>query len=516
MATVEIICPHCNRKQKVADHRLAETVYCLVCQQLITDVYLYKVEPPKPELSIKLKGRLVSEFGTTKLEDLKSRSDEYTGKFEPVDEEQEDDTALEESNRLFDSGMYAAVPESRRKLSTAAKTYLTGGAILLALATGVTVLGVTMLQGDDAKIDTLDIAGQEGTRTEKYDNGQIKAEWHVTQLGGEGVPDGVWREWHETGEKKLQGTYALGNKVGEWIGWHTNGQQSLSAHYVAGRESGTWTEWHANGRKSLEGDYVDGAKDGDWRTWYPSGAFETVERYDKGEPVGQWVVWFEDGARKTHGEYKDGLREGFWVTHHDNTVEELSEVWHRGLLDGETYGFYRNRQQRFRGQWTQGKRVGEWTWWHTNGNEAKKGSYQDGAEQGVWKEWHAGGALKSRGSYEAGQRVGEWRWYEEDGSVAIVRGYDAGRMTTEQYFFRDTEVEYKKTLNEDGTLRSDWTVIPGATPVRHGYERVYYPDGSLKSQGVYIKGLKEGAWRSWDEVGNLTEATTFRNGQPVE
>src|SRR5919108_4567702 len=114
MAAVDITCPHCNRNQKVAEHRLKETVYCLLCQQLITDVYLYKVAPKQQELTIKLKGRIVSEFGTTKLDELKSKSDEYTGRFEPVDDEDSGEVdKLEETTRLFDTGAFHALPERK-------------------------------------------------------------------------------------------------------------------------------------------------------------------------------------------------------------------------------------------------------------------------------------------------------------------------------------------------------------------------------------------------------------------
>jgi antitoxin component YwqK of YwqJK toxin-antitoxin module len=517
MATVEIICPHCNRKQKVAEHRLQETVYCLVCQQLITDVYLYKAAPAAPELNIKLKGRLVSEFGTTKLEDLKSRSDDYTGKFEPVDDEQEEQTGRDETTRLFESGMYAAVPDNRRKaLSTAAKTYLIGGAIMLVLAVGVTILGVSMMHGEEANVDTIDTAGAQGMRVERYDNGQKKAEWHVTQVDGEGVPDGIWQEWYETGEQKLSGTYSLGNKVGLWHGWHVNGQPSFQGTYKDGKEVGEWTEWHRTGKKSADGHYVDGNKDGEWRTYYPDGRFKTSEKYDKGKPVGQWVNWYQDGTCQSRGVYKDGLRVGRWVSYHDNGEEDLSEIWVEGALDGDTYGMYRNRQQRFKGKWKAGKRVGEWTWWHRNGDKAKQGAYEDGLKQGKWQEWHTDNVLKSEGSYQAGQRVGQWGWYDEDGNLSIRREYAEGRLGKEQYFFRGTQVQRRTSEYDDGALQTEWTVlVSDGGEIRHGYERSYFPDGSLKARGLYIDGKKQGSWRTWDEVGNLISETKYKDGKPV-
>lgn len=517
MATAEITCPHCNRKQKVAEHRLAETVYCLVCQQLITDVYLYKVEPAKQELTIKLKGRLVSEFGTTKLEDLKSRSDEYTGKFQPVEDEEEDDTGRDDTTRLFESGLYAALPDSRRKFSTAAKTYIIGGSIMLVLAIGVTVLGVTLMHGDEGQVDTIDTAGVEGVRVERYPNGQKKSEWHVSKVNGESVPDGTWQEWFEAGERKLQGNYLRGKKVGSWIGWHANGQQSMAGTYKDGLEDGQWTEWHSNGRKAMEGKFKNGEKDGDWRTWYPSGKYESATHYELGKPVGQWVKWYDNGIRMSIGEYVNGKREGLWVNYHDNNIEELSENWSAGVLDGESYGLYRNRQKRFDGTWKAGRREGEWIWWHSNGNVSKRGGYLNGLEHGDWREWHPDNTLKSAGSFENGQRVGEWRVFDEDGNLAAERQYVEGRQESETWYFRGTVVKRYTRIHENGALKREWTVVQATdgSELMHGYEREYFSDGAVKGLGLYIHGLKEGAWRTWDEVGNLQTEVIYKNGEPV-
>ena len=46
----------------------------------------------------------------------------------------------------------------------------------------------------------------------------------------------------------------------------------------------------------------------------------------------------------------------------------------------------------------------------------------------------------------------------------------------------------------------------------NGLYNEYYLNKSLKVQGVFKKGLKDGIWRNWNESGNLTELYTWDKG----
>jgi len=514
MAAVEITCPHCNRPQKVAEHRLTETVYCLVCQQLITDVYLYKVAPKAQELTIKLKGRIVSEFGTTNLTDLKSKSDDYTGRFEPVDDE---DSRLipksDDTTRVFDTRSYRAEP-SRPRLSTAAKTYLIGGVVVAVLACVVTFVGVSLLAKDQAAVREIDAASADGARLERYPSGAKKAEWRVVRSGGMDLFDGAWQEWHEDGSKKLVGNYAMGNKVGRWQGWHANGQLSFECMYVNGAESGPWLEWHPDGRRAAEGAYVDGKKDGEWRTWNALGGYASFASYQMGTPVGDWVQWHPNGQVKLQGSYVDGSQHGRWVAFYDNGVEERVEYWQGGLLHGPTSGLHRNRAKHFEGNWQDGVRQGDWSWWYDNGRLQTVGTFLGGLEDGSWTEWYSTGDVKLRGRYEQGRRVGDWEEFDEEKSLAARRTYVEGDLTAEVHFFRGTEVQRRVEEFPDGKPQSLWTVVVrDGAELLHGFHKTWYSNGVLAESGVYINGQRDGVWRTWDQAGLLLSEDTWQNGK---
>jgi uncharacterized protein len=519
MAAVDITCPHCNRNQKVAEHRLNESVYCLVCQQLITDVYLYKVAPKQQELTIKLKGRIVSEFGTTKLDELKSKSDEYTGKFEPVDDDEESDEVdkLEETTRLFETSNYRALPD-RKKLSTAARTYLIGGVVVAVLTAGVTILGVTMLSDDGPGTDEIGATGADGAHIERYPTGAKKAEWRVVSVGGVELIEGAWREWHEDGRDKTIGSYIHGEKVGVWRAWHANGQPALEAKYESGKETGPWTEWHANGRKAVEGNYIDGSKHGEWRTWFREGGFATFEAYENGLPVGDWVNWYENGIEKLRGTYVGGVREGRWTAFHDNGTEERVEFWKGGQLEGETWGNHRNQRKRFEGRWMQGRCEGPWTWWHTSGNRERSGEFKEGLEEGLWQEWYLSGVLKLKGEFAKGRRAGQWEEFDEDGGLLCRSRYEDGTEISRQWFFRGLEVTRHAENFPNGNVRNEWSTAIRAdgSEVRHGHERTYYSNGALAESGLWADGERDGPWRTFDEAGNTLSEELWSKGKKTE
>lgn len=529
MASADVLCPHCNRRQKVPEHRLTETVICLVCQQPITDPWAHKVESEKKmELAIKLKGRLVSEFGTTKLEDIKSKADEYTGRFEPVDDEEEfaDDTGTRTRTKtqtdlplsrgnttlMLESGMYAAPPKQKR-LSTAARTYLIGG-IVIAVLTGVVVtIGVMLLQKKETGTQEIHASGGEGERLERHPNGTVKAKWFVTMEKGIELEHGAFQEFYIGGEQKTLGHYEYGERVGTWTTWHENGSKAGEVPWVDGKEHGKWTEWHSNGRKAGEGQYIHGAKDGEWRTWHRDGRTASFARYEAGKPVGEWVEWFGDGERKSHGLYVDGLKEGRWSYWRDNGSIELEENWRQGVLHGDSFGQHRDRGRAFKGTWDNGLRTGVWIWWHINGEIQRSGEYKDGKETGRWGEWHPNGELRRRGEYVQGRREGLWEEFDEAGEIVARREYQNDMLSSEEHYFRGVVVQ-RRTQMQDGRLAAEWTVLEGN--VKHGYEHRYHANGQESEGGAWLNGKKEGIWRTWNEEGELKNAQTWKSGVLVE
>lgn len=49
----------------------------------------------------------------------------------------------------------------------------------------------------------------------------------------------------------------------------------------------------------------------------------------------------------------------------------------------------------------------------------------------------------------------------------------------------------------------------------NGLYTEYFANKSLKEQGSFVKGLKHGIWKAWDEDGKLISETNWKNGVQV-
>ena len=74
-----------------------------------------------------------------------------------------------------------------------------------------------------------------------------------------------------------------------------------------------------------------------------------------------------------------------------------------------------------------------------------------------------------------GQPDGVWRHYYKNGKIAFVGSYDEGEPKG-----------------------------------RHIY---YHQNGIKKMDGKYLGGSKDGKWRTYDEMGEVTEEITYKQGE---
>jgi len=57
-------------------------------------------------------------------------------------------------------------------------------------------------------------------------------------------------------EKQVQ--FKDGKEDGKWTQWHENGQKELEGNYKGGKEHGKQTWWDENGQIEAEANYKDG------------------------------------------------------------------------------------------------------------------------------------------------------------------------------------------------------------------------------------------------------------------
>lgn len=110
------------------------------------------------------------------------------------------------------------------------------------------------------------------THQEKYPNGKMKIQYtYFIRPDGTRVKNGLEISWYENGQKKSEGEYQNGKKVGVWVSWYDNGIIGQKGTYQDDQKNGLWMKNYRNGNKESEGFYKNNLREGSWKKWYESG-----------------------------------------------------------------------------------------------------------------------------------------------------------------------------------------------------------------------------------------------------
>lgn len=185
-------------------------------------------------------------------------------------------------------------------------------------------------------------------------------------LVGEGVMDekgrqqGVWKEYHPTGELRATGEYSDGRRIGEWVFYHTNGKIEQRGKYDAkGKAQGTWKWFYETGNLLREEKYLNNTLDGNMVEYSDSGQVITKGEYLDGQKEGAW--FYQLGDYREEGEYKGDRREGTWKHYYNS-----------------------NGKLRFEGKYIDGNPDGKHVYYYPSGRVQQEGKYIMGMKEGEW------------------------------------------------------------------------------------------------------------------------------------
>ncbi|MBT5379085.1 MAG: hypothetical protein HN675_00015 [Opitutae bacterium] len=126
-----------------------------------------------------------------------------------------------------------------------------------------------------------------GQRTWWHENGQREVEYRE---------DGLYTEWYENGQKKEEGRYSLYRdgkllpqqqqvRDGLWIKYNEDGMEKARTNYRNGLMNGQYIEWHDTGQKRFKGTYKNGEEDGLRISYNEDGMEESRTHFKDGVEV---------------------------------------------------------------------------------------------------------------------------------------------------------------------------------------------------------------------------------------
>jgi antitoxin component YwqK of YwqJK toxin-antitoxin module len=111
-----------------------------------------------------------------------------------------------------------------------------------------------------------------------------------------GLKEGLWSYWYETGQLMRQGSYKADLAEGLWASYLRNGELESRGTYLNDRKSGFWVLGYGSGIQS-KGNYSEDQRVGLWHIGSPDGQ-KSLGTYVNGNPSGWWTYWYANGKKR--------------------------------------------------------------------------------------------------------------------------------------------------------------------------------------------------------------------------
>ncbi len=137
---------------------------------------------------------------------------------------------------------------------------------------------------------------------------------------------------------------------------------------------------------------------------------------------------------------------------------------------------------------------------YPNGKLSSEGNMQDGKPNGYWKSYYENGHLKSEGNRKNFDVDSIWKFYNEEGKLILEINYSKGKKNGLKISYLE-----KETIKEN--FKND---------IKEGMTYYTYPDGKIKLEIPFIKGLEQGFGKEYASDGTIITLTEYKRGFIVD
>ncbi|NVO01485.1 MAG: toxin-antitoxin system YwqK family antitoxin [Bacteroidetes bacterium] len=263
--------------------------------------------------------------------------------------------------------------------------------------------------GDSLQVDVKELTKLD-VKTEYYSSGVVKT---IQSFKGN-TAEGLRREYSSKGKLERSFIFSNGRKVGEGI---VDEQ---------GVRQGKWKEFYETGEIKNEGEYKDGKKIGPWKYYHRNGKTEQIGQYNKkGLPTGLWKWFYESGNILREENMENGLEEGMMTEYADTTGAIITKG---DFIEGyeEGFWFYELGDYKEEGNFKNGKKDSIWKTYYPDKSLLFEGKYTDDNPDGRHTYYYDNGKIKETGNYIMGKKDGEWKKNNYDGTPFLVTLYKNG------------------------------------------------------------------------------------------
>ncbi len=320
----------------------------------------------------------------------------------------------------------------------------------------------------------------------------------ITNSESEKPRKGRWVFLQENGcLMSLGGFNDLGERHGKWTFFSTNGRINSSVEYENGKEDGILQDFDPYGYLTRELHLKAGELEGPEVHFYPNGDTLSYVMNRNGKAEGVSFTRFATGAKELEFFYKEGKLDGTIRRYFDNGNIDLEVVFRDGKKEGAYKTYYADGKLKREETYKDDKSNGLMKEYHPNGQLAREVNILDDNFTGLCKEWYENGTLSEENTYnQEGKLNGTSRFYTRDGKLHIQLDYKNGK--TESFL----------CYNIEGKVQAEGKPSRGKLNYK-----VFYPEGGLKMEGVYVNGERDGVFTFYSRYGAVDQVETYSDGK---
>jgi len=255
--------------------------------------------------------------------------------------------------------------------------------------------------------------------------------------------------------------------------------------------------YYDNGNVSSEGTMEGEKPNGYWKTYYPTGQLKSEGNRLNFELDSIWIFYNEIGEGVSSINYKMGRKNGEVISYKNDVIYEISEF-------------------------ENDKKVGFSTIYYPTGEKKRVVPYEEGKENGKGFDYDPDGRIITLLEFEDGylRRADKINRFDNLGKKRgpWIEFHPNGLVAMEGYFMNDLKNGIFKYFDNKGNLltiekyRDGQIVLDSEESVILDIRNTYYADGSVKSSGGYVDGMKEGTHRIYGQDGNIISGEVYKMG----
>jgi uncharacterized protein len=309
--------------------------------------------------------------------------------------------------------------------------------------------------------------------------------------------EGIWHFISETGAISQKGRYQNNMREGDFLIYWPDGTIKQQLIYKSDKLNGLNYTYHPNGVKSgiypRTNDIPDGVED----EYNSAKKLVSRQLYKNGKTEGNAI--FNDYANGYSRliPFVNNKREGMTIEKWLNTNKKTEAMYADSLLNGAYKKWYANGQPEWEGIYKKNIQIGKWTSYYSNGTKSAEGMLDEsGKPTGVYFEFdHQGRPMQQISGYKNGKPDG-----------------------IQTYYFPNGKEQAKFVLQEDTYKHIDCFNLSGEKIYSADEKedelsyKYFFPEGTIKLEGKFKNGLKEGIWKRFNVLGKVISEETWIGG----